>query len=111
MTPRRQNMKETTSCRMAKREIGNPTITPYIRELHTAHRQLRNGPIRVRMTGQSRGIFASCKRRTAAARDAAIRAGYSERGAHVRGAELLANRNISAAIKKAKQSGRSASSY
>jgi hypothetical protein len=32
---------------------------------------------------------------------AAIRAGYSKKGARVRGAELLANRNISPAIKKA----------
>ncbi len=28
-------------------------------------------------------------------------AGYSERGAHVRGAELLANRNISAVVEQA----------
>ncbi len=44
--------------------LDNLKITPTIRELQAAHRQLRNGPITVRMTGQSRGIFASCKRRT-----------------------------------------------
>ena len=35
------------------------------------------------------------------ATQAAIRAGYSERGAHVRGAELLTNRKVSAAVEKA----------
>ena len=35
------------------------------------------------------------------ATQAAIRAGYSERGAHVPGAELLTNRKVSAAVEKA----------
>ena len=37
------------------------------------------------------------------ATQAAIRAGYSEKGATVRGAELLANRNVAAVIEAAKQ--------
>ena len=42
---------------MAKREIDNPIIATYIRELQKAHRQLRNGPITVRMTGTLRGLY------------------------------------------------------
>ena len=50
--------------REAKRLLGNPIIATYIRELQTARRQLRNGPMTVRMTGSLRVLFGSCKKRT-----------------------------------------------
>ncbi len=83
---------------MAKREIDNPPIAPYIRELQTAHRQLRNGPITVRMTGTLRGLYDGVITGRFRRLQTAIRAGYGKRGAHVRGAELVTNRKVAAAI-------------
>ncbi len=37
--------------------LDNPKITLRIREPQTPHRQLRNGPITVRMTGTLRGLY------------------------------------------------------
>ncbi len=46
-----KNMKPGTVGREARRLLSNPLITPYIRKLQKEHRQLRNGPMTVRMTG------------------------------------------------------------